>query len=69
MVSTFIDSKVIAKESGEEQQKRLKNSVKKLSNKFIINEEAGTSRDINIQADNETANLRQFCSVTERSKR
>tara|TARA_B100000929_G_scaffold53951_1_gene39826 strand:- start:1799 stop:2857 length:1059 start_codon:yes stop_codon:yes gene_type:complete len=75
MVSTFIDSKVIAKESGEEQQKAVEELSEKIEQQIPdINEEAQVpSRDINIQADNETAeNLRQFLDSKgyfERSKR
>jgi len=75
MVSAFIDSKVIAKESGEEQQKAVEELSEKIEQQIpdINEEDQVPSPDINIQADNETAeNLRQFLDSKgyfERSKR
>ena len=74
MVSTFLDSKVIAKESGEEQQKAVEQLGEKLEQQLPESTQNSTpNQDVNIEGDSETAeNLRQFLDTKgyfERSKR
>ncbi len=75
IVSTFADSKAIAKESGEEQQKAVEELSEKIEQQLPDSSEKPLrpKPDINLDGDGETAeNLRQFLDTKgyfERSKR